>query len=211
VSWILRNITDPEAIDSAVRLAGTIRWFNDDSDHDPPFDLIVLTFETCFDSNKQLYPGMRDRAYFSARAILQINLRARTQSRKRASKYPIPAVFSRSVQHTDADLHHVIRMLECNRAPGKPTLDFPRVGTNTHAHSLWMSNLFVDLIHAGSNPTLGSFGFYLSAASSNHQAIISNTLLLWYMFLGGHVEEETIWALDKSYVVVSFPFLLQPA
>jgi hypothetical protein len=211
VSWILRNITDPEAIDSAVRLAGTIRWFNDDSNHDPPFDLIVLTFETCFDSNKQLYPGMRDRAYFSARAILQINLRARTQSRKRASKYPIPAVFSRSVQHTDADLHHVIRMLECNRAPGKPTLDFPRVGINTHAHSLWMSNLFVDLTHAGPNPTLGSFGFYLSAASSNHQAIISNILLLWHMFLGGHVEEETIWALDKSYVVVSFPFILQPA
>jgi hypothetical protein len=77
VSWVLRNITDPEAIDSDVRLAGTIRWFDGDSNHDPPFDLIVSAFEECFDATKQLYPGMRDRAYFSARAILQINMRAR--------------------------------------------------------------------------------------------------------------------------------------
>jgi len=44
VSWVLRNITDPEAINSAIRLAGTVRWFQGDPDHDPPFDLIVSTF-----------------------------------------------------------------------------------------------------------------------------------------------------------------------
>ena len=38
VSWILRNITDPEAIDSAISLAGEIRWFCGDSNYDPPFD-----------------------------------------------------------------------------------------------------------------------------------------------------------------------------
>ena len=32
VSWILRNITDPEVVDSAIRLAGTIRWFGGDID-----------------------------------------------------------------------------------------------------------------------------------------------------------------------------------
>jgi hypothetical protein len=210
VSWILRNITDPEAIDSAIRLAGTIRWFNGDPNQDPPFDLIVSIFEACFDSAKQLYPGMRDRAYFSARAILQINTGARARPRERASKYPIPAVSLNSVQHTDPDLHHVIRMLKCTSGPGKPALEFPREGTNTHAHSLWMSNLFVDLTRMGPNPTLRSYASYLSAASTNHQAMIANTLLLWYMFFGGHVEEETIWAFDKSYAVVSFPFLLQP-
>jgi hypothetical protein len=77
VSWVLRNITDPEAIDSAVILAGVIQWFNGDPDQDPPFDLIVSTFEGCFDSTKQLYPGMMDRAANSARAILQINAGAR--------------------------------------------------------------------------------------------------------------------------------------
>ena len=74
VCWVLRNITDSEAIDSAIRLAGSIRWFDGDPDHDPPFDLIISTFEACFNSTKQLHPSMRDRAYFSAQAILQINL-----------------------------------------------------------------------------------------------------------------------------------------
>jgi hypothetical protein len=207
VSWVLRNITDPEAIDSDVRLAGTIRWFCDNANHDPPFDLIVSAFEECFDATKQLYPGMRDRAYFSARAILQINMRARAQSHKLAFKYPIPAVSSSSVQHADADLHHIIQMLECNLDYGKPTLDFPK-GTNTHAHSLWVSTLFVDLIRVGPNPILASYQSYLSIATTNHQPAIANTLLMWYMFLGGHVEEETFWAVDKSYVVVLLFFPL---
>jgi hypothetical protein len=207
VSWVLRNITDPEAIDSAIRLAGAIRWFNSDPNHDPPFNLIVSTFEACFDSTKQLYPAMRDRAYFSARAILQINVGARARSQECASKYPIPAVSSGSVQHVDPDLHHIIRMLECTFGPGTPTLEFPKEGTNTQAHSLWMSNLFVDLTRLGPNPTLGSYMSYLSAAFTNHRAVISNTLLIWDMLLGGHIEEETIWAVDKSYVVASSSFL----
>jgi hypothetical protein len=197
VCWVLRNITDPEAIDSDIRLAGIIRWFDGDSTHDPPFDLIVSAFEECFDATKQLYPGMRDRAYFSARAILQIHMRARAQSYERAFKYPIPAVSSSSVEHTDPDLHHIIRMLECNLACGNPTLDFPK-GTNTHAHSLWMSTLFVDLARVGPNPILKSYKSYLSVATADHQAVIANTLVMWYTFLGGRVEEETFWAIDKS-------------
>jgi hypothetical protein len=201
VCWVLRNITNPEAIDSAIRLAGTIRWFDGDPNLDPPFDLIVSVFEECFDATKQLYPGMRDRAYFSARAVLQINMKARAQSHKLASRYPIPAISSSLVQRTDPDLHHIICMLEYNFGHDKPILDFPK-GTNTHAHSLWMSALFVDLTHAGLNPTLRSYKSYLSAAVTDHQAMVANTLLMWYMFLGGHVEEETFWAIDKSYVVV---------
>jgi hypothetical protein len=197
VCWVLRNITDPEAIDSDVRLAGLIRWFDGDSTYDPPFDLIVSAFEECFDATNQLYPGMRDRAYFSARAILQINMRARAQSHERASEYPIPAVSSCSVPHTDPDLHHVIHMLECNSGRYKPILHFPK-GTTSHAHSLWMSTLFVDLSRVGPNPILGSYEPYLGVATADHRSVIANTLLTWYMLLGGHVEEETFWAIDKS-------------
>jgi len=207
VSWVLRNITDPEAIDSAIRLAGTIRWFDGDADHDPPFDLIISIFEACFDSTTQLYPGMRDRAYFSARAILQVSLRARAQSHECASKYPIPEISSNTSQHTDHDLHHVIRMLESNFNSNRTTLDFPKAGANTHNHLRWTSNLFVDLTRVGPNPILGSYESYLSAAVTNNRATIANTLLVWYMFLGGHVEEETFWAADKSYVVNSPTFL----
>ena len=60
VSWILRNITDPEALDAAIRLAGTIRWFDDGILVDPSYDLIVSTFNACFDVTRRLYPGPRD-------------------------------------------------------------------------------------------------------------------------------------------------------
>jgi hypothetical protein len=94
-------------------------------------------------------------------------------------------------------------MLEYNFGPGRPTFNFPRGDTNTHAHSLWVSNLLVDVTRVGPNPTLKSYESYLSAAVTNHKAIIADTLLMWYIFLGGHVEEKTFWAVDKSYVVVS--------
>ena len=41
VSWILRDITDPEALDAAIRLAGTIRWFEDGVDVDFSYDWVV--------------------------------------------------------------------------------------------------------------------------------------------------------------------------
>jgi len=206
VCWVLRNITDPEAIDSAIRLAGTIRWFDGDPDHNPPFDVIVSTFETCFDSTKQLYPGMRDRAYFSAQAILQINMRARIRSQDHASKYPIPAVSAVSAsspQHNDPDLLHLIHMFERNLDASRPVLLFPHGAKNTRIHSLWLSDLFVDLTRTGTNPILESHWFYITIAGANHQAMIANILLTWCMFLGGHVEEETTWAVDKSYGAIS--------
>ena len=79
-----------------------------------------------------------------------------------------------------------------------PTFIFPMVGTNTDAHSLWVSNLLVDLIRLGPNPTLRSYDAYLSAAVTGHQPMIANTLIVWYVLLGGNVEEETFWAIDKS-------------
>jgi len=204
--WVLRNITDPDAIDSDIRLAGIIRWFDGNSNHDPPYDSIVSTFEACFDSTKQPYPGMRNRAYFSARAILQISMRARAQSHERASKYPIPVISSSSFEHTDPDLYHIIHMLELNSGTHGPILSFPRGDTNTHAHSLWMTNLFVNLTHASPNPTLKSYKSYLNAAVTDRRPVIANILLIWDMFLGGHVEEETLWAVDKSYAVVLLSF-----
>ena len=197
VCWVLRNITDPEAIDSAIRLAGTIRWFDSDSSIDPPFDFIVSAFKACFDSAKRLYPGMRDRAYFSARAILQIVTNARAQSHERASKYNIPVNYWPSFPPADLDLHNVIHMLML-QGRHRSTLYFPRAGTNTHTHLLWMSNLLVDLTRVGPNPILVSYESYLSVATANHNPTIANTLLIWYMLLGGHVEEETFWAIDRS-------------
>ena len=204
ICWVLRNITEPETIDTAIRLAGIIRWFDGDTDHNPQFDVIVSTFEACFDSTKQLYPETRDRAYFSAQAILQINMRARVRIQDHTSKYPIPVVSTISFKDNDPDLHHLIQMLQENLSPTRPTLYFPDGDKNTYNYSLWLSNLFVDLAHVGPNPTLRSYKSYLTVASSNHQAIIANILLMWDMLLGGQIEEETVWAIDKSYAATSF-------
>ena len=180
-----------------------VRWQH----HNPPYDLIVSTFEACFDSTKQLYPGVRDRAYFSARAILQIYTGAKFRSHDQASKYPIPTVSSSQFNYADPDLHHIIPMFEHNSGSRRPTLDFLKGGINTRRDLLWMSNLFVDLTRIGQNPVLGSYESYLSIAATDHQTMITNTLVMRYMFLGGHVEEETFWAVDESYVPVLLLFL----
>ena len=206
VSWVLRSITDPEALDAAIRLAGTIRWFDGDSDHDPPFDVIVSAFEACFDSTKQPYPGMTDRAYFAARAVLQINMRARIQSHEHASKYPIPTISSTPLQSADVDLHHIVYMLERNAGTSGPALSFPYSTHGTRAHGLWCSNLLVDLVRAGLFP-INNFWTIRAAARTDHRPAIANVLVMWYLLLGGHTEEETLWAVDKSYAVVS---LLSP-
>ena len=89
VSWILRNVTDPEALDAAIRLAGTVRWFEDGIDLDPPYDFLIPTFKTCFDSDGKLYPGSRDRAYYSGQAVLWIHTLAMCKSQEIAPRFPL--------------------------------------------------------------------------------------------------------------------------
>ena len=175
VCWVLRNITDPEALDAAIRLAGTIRWFDGDSDHYPQFDVIVSAFEACFDSTQQLYPGMRDRAYFSARAILQIYVRARTRPHELASEYQIPY----QVDHpTLKELREVDSMPWRNAYAPLPFFPLSNI----------LSGLVKEVRHR---------------ASTHSQPMIANVLVTWYIRLGGHVDEETFWTFDKSYAVAS--------
>jgi len=150
---------------------------------------------------------MRDRAYFSARAILLINLRAKVRSQEHASKYPIPTVSSSPFRRTDPDVYHVIHILERNSDAPRPTLDFVLTEETSYAHRLWVSNLLVDLARVGPKPILQACGHFLNVASTNHQAMIANILLVWHMFLGGRVEEGTVWVVEKSYAVVLLPFI----
>jgi hypothetical protein len=107
VSWVLRNITDPEALDAAIRLAGTIRWFDDGINVDPPYDLIVSTFEACFDPTKKLYPGSRDRAYYSGRAMMWIHTLAMRKSEEFGDRFPILNT-GYTVVGPDPDLEHLL-------------------------------------------------------------------------------------------------------
>jgi len=109
VSWILWNITDPEALDAAIRLAGTIRWFEDGSTIEPPYDLIVSTLKDCSDPAGKIYPGSRDRAYYSAQAVLWIHICAMCVSEEFALSFPLPTIhFDRT--SLDPDLKDLLKI-----------------------------------------------------------------------------------------------------
>ena len=207
VCWIICNITDPEAIDSAIRLAGTIRWFDGNVDVDPPFDLIVSTFEACFDPAKKLYPGMSNRAHFSARAILCIAMTARLQPWECTPKYHIPHDYKH--YHTkgiNEDLDRILGWLsswQYSYGCSTPSLE------STSAHSMWMSNLHLDMIQADPEHHPQTTLSTTKDTTPLGHAADADAILSWYIYLGGPVQEETFWADDKSYVVT--PSLLLSA
>ena len=55
VCWVLRNITDPEAIDSAIRLAATVRWFEGDIGIDLQLVLRFLLALVSWDEGSSLF------------------------------------------------------------------------------------------------------------------------------------------------------------
>ena len=205
VSWILRNITDPEALDAALPPAGEIRWFDDGVDVNPPYDLIVSTFEACFDSTKTLNPELRDRAYYSVRAMMWIHTLAMCKSEELASTFPLPVDAGYTTLVPDPDLRHllwaesaawdlsfyIVRLLKIS--PG-----------HTLSHSQWVSNL---LLHCSwANRTKLDHRYILDCVSrpdGTKTPIPLNTalnrLLVLCTFLGSPIEEEALKVQDKLY------------
>ena len=189
VCWILWNITDPEAIDAALRLACTVRWFEGDVDTDPPYDIILSSFQDCLDPDNVLYPGMRDRAFISGKALVQIHVCAALRSDR--FRYPIPefpwGCSPRGVLHFIGQV---------NLSAGKDISESP-------ANMLWMSALLVAVARLSPNPDgypQGGIAPVFHGRLGTSRTMDGNILLAWYLILGGHVEEETFWADDKSCV-----------
>ena len=211
VSWILRNITDPEVIDAALPLAGEIRWFDDGVNVSPPYDLIVSTFEACFDSARKLYPGSRDRAYYSGRAILWIHTLAMCRSRDFARTFPLP-----NIEYTtpvpDPDLEPLLWANYGHCHPSHRIGALFRINPDqTPSHLQWISNL---LLHCPSANLTGHYNeralrwFYNSYATKTTIALNTalNRILVWCIFLGSPVEEEALKVRDKSYDISCFCF-----
>ena len=211
VSWILRNITDPEALDAALPVAGEIRWFDDGVDVDLPYDLIVSTFEGCFDSTRTLYPGSRDRAYYSGRAMAWIRTLAICKSEVFGWTFPLP-VQRYTTPVPDPDLEHLLSAICGNWNPNPYIEWLLRIDPgHTHPHSQWISNLL--LHHSWANRTKLDYSdllFYFYGMRNNRTTIplplntTLNRLLIWCMFLGSSVEEEALRVQLKSYGVSCF-------
>ena len=208
VSWILRNITDPEALDAAIRLAGNIRWFDDGINADPPYDLIVSTFKACFDPTGRVYPGSRDRAYYSGRAMLWIHALAMCKSEEFARAFSLPGV-QYPAPGLDSDLEHLLRVNYPGLSSQDHILWLPLIGPqSTPSHLQFVFNVLLHLTWA--NRTTLNYEFLLDCIPK-HKIETSlplnaalNQFLTWCILLGSPVEEEALKVQDKSYDISSF-------
>jgi len=143
ISWVLKSIADREAIDAALQLAGTVQWFEAGCNSNPPYDLIVTIFRSCFDHTKSLDPKMRDRAYFSATAILQIYTSALREPGKDVSNYCVPVVRRIDTSHIDNEFKSVLGILDSIRQEYFPPSLLSDI---TPRHALWISGLLLRFV-----------------------------------------------------------------
>ena len=149
MSWILRNTTDVEALDDTIRLAGMIQWFNDGTDVDPSYDLVVSVFEARFDSNGGMYPGSRDRAYDSERAIMWICTLAMRKSEEFADTFLLSRNNMWTAPYLDLDLRHLLPANIGMRSPGSCSVNLLRIDPgHTPSHTRWASNVLLHLTWA---------------------------------------------------------------
>jgi len=215
VSWILKNITDPEAVEAAVRLAGTIWWFEDQANIEPPYDVISSVFEGCFGAAKEVYPGLNDRAYYSLRAILWIHTLANCRSWEFAQRFPLPIISKATLGQgglthllsacpRSTDLHYNINHL-------LDTLYTTPCKTD-YAHAQWVLNLLLHLawVKQGDLQDMFDDRFLktprnLAGGYGDWEAIpldaTLNHFLVWCILLGSPVEEEALRIQNKMYVI----------
>ena len=201
VSWIIRNITDPEALDAAVRLAGTIRWF-DEPEVDVPYDSIVSTLEGCFDPSGRLYAGSRDRAYYSVRAMVWIHGLAMCKSQGFADGFPLSYTVHQ-VTGLDSDLIHLLR------ANNGLSLGYWHIGElfkmepeHTPSHALWASDAVLHYCWANRTGPGHDPNWRFNAHETMTTVPLNltlNRLLVWCIKLGSLPAEEVLMVQNKSY------------
>jgi len=210
VSWILWNITDPEMLDMAIRLAATIQWFEDGAIVEPPYNILFSTFHMCFDSTGKVYPGSKDRAYNSARAILWIHILAMCISEDFAHKFPLPPIPFSSVS-VDGDLSDLLCIYN-SLYPHPTPWSCHCISTEvTPAHIEWISDALLHLAWARQSAPHNTFYFINEHCFPRYWNIIPlnailNYLLTWCITLNWPVNEEVLKIQDKSYVIPCFCF-----
>ena len=202
VSWIIRNITDPEALDAAVRLAGTIRWF-DGPDVDVPYDSIVSTFEACFDPAGKLYPGSRDRAYYSGRAMVWIRALAACKFEGFAYSFPLSSIYHEETG-LDPDLRHLLRFNQARVYEDWYIAQLLEVSPeHTPSHTQWVSDALLHYSWTSRfEPDYRALNHTCSAHKTKTMIPLNatlNRLLVWCVFLGSPPGEEALMIQNKSY------------
>jgi hypothetical protein len=206
VSWILWNITDPEALDAAIQLAATVLWFQDGLNTEPPYDLIISTFKGCFNPAGEIHPGSRDRAYTSAQAILWIHICAMCASEESASKFPLPAI-NYTFSYYDSDLKHLLKIYYGHTGTISILYNmFHVINDGPPVLSQWISNALLHLSWA--NQSVPGALDLLQRCIFRQDTLPTNTMLNYLLmasiFLGQPIDEGMLKVQDRSYVTSFF-------
>ena len=208
VSWVLRNITDPEALNAAIRLAGNIWWFEDGVDADSSYGVIVSIFHGCFGSNGEVHPGLRDRAYYSGQAILWIHTLSLCKPQEFAGRYPLPTVRYSAPTHD----HNLTHLIDINTTLFTNNRFVHLLSINpghSPSHLQWISRVLLHFSWA--NRDVPGFNLPQWQISSAETTIpldaMLNRFLTWCILLGLPPQEEVLKVQDKSYGI-SFFFLV---
>jgi hypothetical protein len=203
VSWILRNITDPEALDAAIRLAGTIWWFEHGIDAEPPYDIIVSAFRANFGSDGKVYPGSRDRAYYSGRAILWIHSLAMCKP-EFARSFPLPK--TRYTTPYDSDFANLLQVIQA-QTPGGCFGGLLSQQGCTPSHLRWTSNVLVHLSWANRTMldyhSVYQWTHFIDGTTTSVDTFLGR-ILMWCIILGSPFEEEVLKVQNKSCETTCF-------
>ena len=207
VSWILWNITDPEALDTTIRLAGIVRWFEDGPNVEPPYDLIVSTLRECFDPSGKVYAGLRDRVCYSAQAVLWIHICAICVSEEFVDRFPLPVITCDPIS-LDPDLNHLLGILNGDNIQHVIVKMYTINSMATPAYLQWTSNALLHLSWA-KQKTPESFNifsqyFWSRAVNTIPLSAVLDRLLTACILLGWPIEEELLRIQDKLYVVFNY-------
>lgn len=205
INWILKIITDPEAINSALRLACTIRWYDDGVDSRPSYEELNSVLVECFGFDGRVHPGMRNRAYDCARVIGRLFVLAWARSEALALPRVPHRPPSRWIANAagDPDLRSILSLLSGFSHGGVPPIseeDFTGIST---AHTIWVSDLLLHLEWARRDnyETVLFLPALLLRQKHPLPAIaIANILMTACISLGWPVNAEVLLVDDKSYV-----------
>ena len=218
INWIFDRITDPEAIDSAFRLACTIRWYDDGVDSQPSYEDLNSVLIGCFGFDGKVRPGMRNRAYDSARVIGRLYVLAWAKSETLAdTRIPLQPPSRWAANATeDHDLRSILCLLYAFSHGSEPPVseeDFAGVST---AYTTWVSDLLLHLEWARRDnyETVLFLPALLLRQRLPFPAIaVANVLMTACVSLSWPVNEEVLLVDDKSCVhgtvlCASFPYML---
>ena len=200
VSWVFWNITSQEVLDLAIRLAGTILWFEEGLNVVPPYNLLVSILMACFDFTGDLRPGSRDRAYYFARAVLWIRIRAMC-SPEEVGEFPLPTIRCGTLL-PDRDLREPLEICGLEDTPRILARMYHIPPDVSPEYLQWSSNALLHLSWAERN-TPGAFGMLGDREAEGYKDTISseaivNRLLASCIFLGRSVEGVVLRIQDKS-------------